>query len=414
MWDRLWINGRLATMAGDAGFGLIDAGAVASADGRIAWVGAVEDLPSPPQELAGEVHDLGGHLITPGLVDPHTHFVYWGDGAADFEVLAAGGGRPELEAIGGGVQGMVRITRQASEPQLYDASAGRLRRLIAAGVTTVESKSGGGLDMDTELRQLRVNRALGRDFPVDLVSTFLGAHGLAPEYAGRRDAYVDFLCDAVLPAAIGEALVDQVDGFCDAVGFSHAQMARQFDIAAAHDLPVKLHADQYSDFSAGALVARYRGVSADHLEYASPETVAAMAAAGTVATLLPGAHWTLHETRKPPVALFRELRVPMALATNCNPVSSPTTSPTRMMHMACHLFGLSPEEALAGFTRNGARALGLQADRGTLEKGKLADLAVWDARTPVEIMYPLDGGRCLLTVKRGQVSHDAGIQEASA
>jgi len=353
-------------------------------------------------------------LVTPGLVDPHTHFVYWGDGAADFEVLAAGGGRPELEAIGGGVQGMVRATRQASEDELYTASATRLRALIAAGVTTVESKSGGGLDLDTELRQLRVNRALGRDHPVELVSTFLGAHGLAPEFAGRRDAYVDFLCETVLPAAIAEDLVDQVDGFCDAVGFSHKQMARQFDQARAHGLPVKLHADQYSDFAAGALVARYRGVSADHLEYASQETVRAMAEAGTVATLLPGAHWTLHETQRPPVALMRELGVPIALATNCNPVSSPSTSPTRMMHMACHLFGLSPAEALAGFTRNGARALGLHGDRGTLEVGKLADLAVWQAQRPVEIMYPLDGGDCVMTVKRGRRSHAVGDLAATA
>jgi imidazolonepropionase len=271
----------------------------------------------------------------------------------------------------------------------------------------VESKSGAGLDRDTELRLMRISRALGRDLPVTVVSTYLGAHGLAPEYAGRRDDYVDFMCDDVLPEAVRQGLVDQVDGFCDKVGFSHAQMGRLFDKAGSYGLPIKLHADQYTDFGAGAVVAKYRGLSADHLEFASPATVRAMADAGTVATLLVGAHLTLHETQKPPVELFRELGVPMALATNSNPVSSPTVSPAAQMHLACYLFRLSAEEALRGFTVNGARALGLGETAGRIARGRAADLAVWDTDDPRGIAYAIGGAACLAVVKDGVVVHDA-------
>jgi imidazolonepropionase len=403
MFDLLLTHATVATMADESPFGLVRDGAIGITDGKIAWVGPTAQAPAD----VGTVRDLGGKVVTPGLVDPHTHIVYGEEGLVDFEVLSQGGQRWDLEPKGGGVGALVRRTRALSEEVIYAASRARMSRLIANGVTTVESKSGAGLDRDTELRLMRISRALAHDLPVTVVSTYLGAHGLAPEYAGRRDDYVDFMCDDVLPEAARQGLVDQVDGFCDEVGFSHAQMGRLFDKARSFGLPVKLHADQYTDFGAGAVVAKYRGLSADHLEFASPATVRAMAEAGTVATLLAGAHLTLHETQKPPVALFRELGVPMALATNSNPVSSPTVSPAAQMHLACYLFRLTPEEALRGFTVNGARALGLGETAGRIAPGRAADLAVWDTDDPRGIAYAIGGAACLAVVKDGVVVHDA-------
>src|ERR1700722_19660929 len=323
MLDLLLTNATVATMADESPFGLVRAGAIGIAEGKVAWVGPAVQAPKE----AGTVRDLAGKVVTPGLVDPHTHIAYGEEGLLDFEVLSQGGQRWDLEPKGGGVGALVRRTRALSEEAIYAASRARMSRLIANGVTTVESKSGAGLDRDTELRLMRISRALAKDLPVDVVSTYLGAHGLAPEYAGRRDDYVDFMCNEVLPEAVRQGLVDQVDGFCDEVGFTHDQMSRLFAKAQSYGLGVKAHSDQYTDFGAGGMVARHRGLSADHLEYASLATVRAMAEAGTVATLLPGAHFVLHETRKPPVEMFREFGVPIALATNCNPVSSPTVSP---------------------------------------------------------------------------------------
>jgi imidazolonepropionase len=403
MFDLLLTNATVATMADNSPFGLVRDGAIGITEGKIAWVGPAAQGPSE----AGTVRDLAGKVVTPGLVDPHTHIVYGEEGLIDFEVLSQGGQRWDLEAKGGGVGALVRRTRLLSEEAIYAASCARMSRLIANGVTTVESKSGADLDRDTELRLMRISRALGHDLPVTVVSTYLGAHGLAPEYAGRRDDYVDFMCDDVLPEAVRHGLVDQVDGFCDKVGFSHAQMGRLFDKARSYGLPVKLHADQYTDFGAGAVVAKYCGVSADHLEFASLATVRAMAEAGTVATLLAGAHLTLHETQKPPVGLFRALGVPMALATNSNPVSSPTVSPAAQMHLACYLFRLSAEEALRGFTVNGARALGLGETAGRIAVGRAADLAVWDTDDPRGIAYAIGGAACLAVVKDGVVVHQA-------
>jgi len=402
MLDLLLTNATVATMAGDTPFGLVKDGAVGMADGKIAWIGPAAAAPPTVN-----TRDLGGKVVTPGLVDPHTHIVYGEEGFVDFEVLSQGGQRWDLELGGGGVGTLVKRTRALSEEQLYATSRARVARLIANGVTTVESKSGAGLDLDTELRLMRISRQLGRELPVTVVSTFLGAHGLAPEYAGRRDAYVDFMCDTVLPEAVRQGLVDQVDGFCDQVGFSHAQMGRLFDRAQSFGLGVKLHADQYTDFGAGGVVARHRGLSADHLEYASRATIEAMAEAGTVATLLPGAHLTLHETRKPPVETFRELGVAMALATNSNPVSSPTVSPTAQMHLACYLFRLTPEEALRGFTVNAARALGLADSVGVIAVGRAADLAVWDTDDPRGLGYAIGGAPCLAVMKNGVMVHEA-------
>ena len=402
MLELLLTNAAVATMADDRPFGLVRDGAVGIDNGKIAWIGAAAEAPP-----AATVRDLAGKVVTPGLVDPHTHIVYGEEGLVDFEVLSQGGQRWDLEPAGGGVGNLVKRTRLLSEEALYVASRARMSRLIANGVTTVESKSGAGLDRETELRTMRVSRQLGRDLPVTVVSTYLGAHGLAPEFAGRRDDYVTFMCEEVLPEAVRQGLVDQVDGFCDKVGFNHAQMDRLFDKAASYGLGVKLHADQYTDFGAGAVVARHRGLSADHLEYASEATVRAMAEAGTVATLLAGAHFSLNETQKPPVKLFRELGVPMALATNSNPVSSPTVSPAAQMHLACFLFRLTPEEALKGFTVNGARALGLQASAGLLAVGRSADLAVWDTDDPRGIAYAIGGAPCLAVIKDGRIVHEA-------
>jgi len=404
MLDLLLTNATVATMAEGTTFGLVRDGAVAIDKGKIAWVGPAAQAPS-----AAKTRDLCSRVLTPGLVDPHTHIVYGEESFVDFEVLTQGGKRWDLEVKGGGVGNLAKRTRRLSEEEIHAATHARMSRLIANGVTTVESKSGAGLDLDTELRLMRISRTLGRELPVTVVSTYLGAHGLAPEFAGRRDDYVDFMCTTVLPEAVRQGLVDQVDGFCDKAGFNHAQIGRLFARAQSFGLGVKLHADQYTDFGAGGVVARHRGLSADHLEYASLATIQAMAEAGTVATLLPGAHFTLHETRRPPVDTFRELGVPMALATNVNPVTSPTVTPAAQMNLACYLFGLTAEEALKGFTVASARALGLADRAGCIATGRAADLAVWDADDPRGIAYPLGGATCLAVFKDGALVHEVSV-----
>jgi len=406
MWDALWVNVPVATMAGDTPFGLIAEGAVAAEGGRIAWVGAQAALPGDPKALARSVHDGQGNLLTPGLVDPHTHIVYGGNGVTDFELLTQGGTRDQMIAAGGGVPGLVRKTRAAGEEELYAVSEKRVRQLMAHGVTTMESKSGAGLNLESEMRSMRVSRQLGQNLPLTVVSTFLGAHAVGPEYQGRHDEYVEMLCDTILPAAIREGLVDAVDGFCDPTGFNHAQITKLFEAATANGLPVKLHCEQYRDYKAADLVAKFRGLSADHLEFASESTIRALSDAGVVGTLLPGAHFTMGETHRPEVGLMRKYGLPMALATNCNPVSSNTMSPPMMMNMACRLFGLTTEEALAAFTRVSARALGMH-DRGTIEVGKVADLALWDARYPGEIAAAIAQNPCLAVIKGGKVVYEA-------
>jgi imidazolonepropionase len=370
-------------------------------------VGARAALPDAPERLARQVHRLGGAWVTPGFVDCHTHIIYAGTGVRDFEMRLAGASRAEIYGADGGVPGAVRRARAASDAELFAAAARRLSALVTGGVTVVEIKSGFALDYEHELRHLRLARRLAQELPITVKTTFLGAHGLPPEYAGRPDDYMDFLCRTVLPAAVAEGLVDAVDGFCDAVGFTHAQIARLFDTAKAYGLPVKLHADQYSNFKAGQLAAEYGAMSAEHLEYADEETVAALAAAGTVAVLLPGANYTLQEPQKPPVALLRKHGVPMALATNCNPSSSPTTMPTMIMNLACTLFRLTPEEAVRGFTAAGARALQVAADYGTLVAGKAADLAVWEVDTMAELPYMIAHNPCTMTVKAGNIIYQA-------
>ncbi|WP_431858619.1 imidazolonepropionase [Azospirillum sp.] len=400
-WDSLWVNGHAATMSPAGGTaGVIRDAAVAVADGRIAWIGPRAEL---PPGAAGEEHDLGGRWLTPGLIDAHTHLVFGGDRAAEFEMRLEGASYEEIARAGGGIVSTVTATRAADAGTLAELAAPRLERLLAEGVTVVEVKSGYGLDLASERAMLRAARLLGERYPVTVRTTCLAAHALPPEFAGRADAYIDLVCDGILPALAAEGLVDAVDAFCERIAFSPEQTARVFGTARRLGLPVKLHADQLSDGGGAALAARCGALSADHLEHTSEEGVRAMAAAGTVAMLLPGAFYLLRETKLPPVELFRRHGVPMAVATDCNPGTSPAVSLLLMLNMACTLFRLTPAEALAGVTRHAARALGLQATHGALEVGKAADFAAWDIGRPAELCYWLGLNPCALVVRAGRV-----------
>ncbi|MGM0740570.1 MAG: imidazolonepropionase [Pseudomonadota bacterium] len=377
-------NATVATMVGDRPYGLIENAAIAIANGLVRWIGPAADLPAEHSTEPAE--DLGGRLVTPALIDCHTHIVHGGDRAGEFEMRLGGASYEEVARAGGGIVSTVRATRDADEATLL---AGALRfadALIAEGASVIEVKSGYGLDIETELRMLRVARRIATLRPVRIVTTFLGAHALPPEMKGRPDAYIDDICLPALEAAAAEGLVDAVDGFCEGIAFDTAQIGRVFDTAKRLGLPVKLHAEQLSHIGGTRLAARYGALSADHVEYANDEDAAAMAAAGSVAVLLPGAFYTLHETQKPPVAAFRAHGVPMALATDCNPGSSPMSSLLLSMNMGCTLFGMTPQEALAGVTCHAAKALGL-ADCGTIAPGQRADLAIWDAAQPAELAY---------------------------
>jgi imidazolonepropionase len=398
-WEALWVNARLATMApGGDPYGTIEDGAIAVADGRIGWVGARADL---PEHAAEAVHDAGGRWITPGLIDCHTHLVFGGDRAHEFQMRLEGATYEQIARAGGGIRSTVAATRAADEDTLFDAAAARVRRLAAEGVTTVEVKSGYGLETESENKMLRVGRRLGEALPVDVVTTHLGAHTVPPEFDGRADAFIDLVCEEMLPAAAGDGLADAVDGFCEGIAFSPAQTARVFEAARRHGLPVKLHADQLSDLGGAALAARHGALSADHLEYTGEDGVVAMAVSGTVAVLLPGAFYFLRETRLPPVEALRARGVPIAIATDLNPGSSPMLSLLAMLNMACTLFRLTPAEALAGVTRNAARALGLGDDRGMLAVGRRADFALWDIGRPAELAYWLGGNPCAGVVRHG-------------
>ncbi|MGH8704907.1 MAG: imidazolonepropionase, partial [Burkholderiales bacterium] len=348
-------------------------------------------------------HDARGAWITPGLVDCHTHLVYAGNRAHEFEQRLKGASYEEIARAGGGIAATVRETRAASEAELAAAAAKKLEQWTAQGVTVIEIKSGYGLDLDTELKMLRAARSLGSRIAVK--TTFLGAHAVPEEYRERADEYVALVCDEMLPAAA--PLADAVDAFCETIAFSVKQTAKVFGAARKLGLPVKLHADQLSDTGGAQLAAQFGALSADHLEYANEAGIEAMAKAGTVAVLLPGAFYFLRETRQPPVAALRRHGVPIALATDHNPGSSPFTSILLAMNMGCTLFRLTPEEALAGVTRNGARALGMQATHGTLETGKQADLAFWDIESPAELVYAIGANPCVRVVRAGKVVHEA-------
>ncbi|KAB8054071.1 imidazolonepropionase [Janthinobacterium rivuli] len=394
-WDLVIHNVQLATM--EHGYGeLLDA-AIAVKDGRIAWFGPGDELPASGAVL----HDGQGCWLTPGLIDCHTHIVHAGNRSDEFEARLNGASYEDISRAGGGIMSTVRATRAASDDELLRQSLPRVLALLAEGVTTLEIKSGYGLDADSEAKMLRVARRIGQELPVSVRTTFLGAHALPPEYAGRPDAYIDLLCAQMLPQLAGDGLVDAVDAFCERIGFTPAQTQRMFEAATALGLPVKLHAEQLSDLGGAALVARHGGLSADHLEFLSEAGVAAMARHGTVAVLLPGAYYFLREVQQPPVSDLRAAGVPMAVSTDCNPGTSPMTSLLLAMNMACTLWRLTPQEALAGCTIHAARALGLQEQTGSLAIGKRADFALWRIARPADLAYALGLNPCAGVVHGG-------------
>jgi len=382
MTPRVLSNARIATMPTTGGYGLIDRGFVAVEAGKVDFVG-----PDLPGEYAGwPQEDLKGRLITPALVDCHTHLVFGGNRAREFEMRLNGAGYEEIARAGGGIVSSVTATRAATDEALVEGALRRLDALISEGAALVEIKSGYGLDQDTELRMLRAARELAKRRNVRIRTSFLGAHAVPGDYAGREDAYLDEVCLPALRAAHEQGLVDAVDGFCEGIAFDTAQIARVFDVAQELGVPVKLHAEQLSHLGGTALAAQYQALSADHIEYANGQDAAALARSGTVAVLLPGAFYTLRETQAPPVEVLRKHGVPIALATDCNPGSSPLTSLLLTMNMGCTLFHLTPAEALAGVTCHAARALGA-TDAGSIAPGLRADLAIWDVEEPAELSY---------------------------
>jgi imidazolonepropionase len=397
MHDSVWLNAHLAGMRGAAPYGAIRDGAIAATNGKISWIGPRAEW----KGRAGEEHDTRGAWITPGLIDCHTHLVYGGNRAHEFELRLKGASYEEIARAGGGIVSTVRATRAANADELFKTGEKRLKQWLQEGTSVIEIKSGYGLDLDTELKMLRVARRLGESIKVR--TTFLGAHALPEEYKGRADEYIEFICDAVLPAAAREQLVDAVDAFCERIAFDAAQTARVFDRARSLNLPVKLHADQLSDLGGAALAARYHALSADHIEHSSEAGIQAMKAAGTVAVLLPGAFYFLREKQMPPIEALRRHRVPTAIATDHNPGTSPLVSPLLAMNLACTMLRMTPEEALAGMTGNAAQALGLQATHGTLEVGKQADLAVWDVAEPAELAYVIGANPCVSRVRGGRI-----------
>jgi imidazolonepropionase len=383
---KILTNATIATMAGRGGaYGLIENGAIAVEDGRIAWIGAMADRPAEWRGI--EIDDCGGRLVTPALIDCHTHLVFGGDRAKEFEMRLEGASYEEIARAGGGIVSTVAATRALSEDELVRAALPRLDALVAEGVRTIEVKSGYGLTVEDELKMLRAARRLGKERAVRVKTSYLAAHAVPAEYKGRADAYIDEIVLPGLDAAHAEDLADAVDGFCEGIAFSPNQIARVFDRAKALGIPVKLHAEQLSNLGGAALAASYGALSADHLEYLDAAGAEAMAKAGTVAVLLPGAFYFLHEKQAPPVEALRKAGVPIAIATDCNPGSSPLASLLLAMNMASTLFRLTPEEALAGVTLNAARALGLEGEIGSIEAGKRAEFAVWDVKHPAELAY---------------------------
>jgi imidazolonepropionase len=389
-WDLLLLDAHLSTMRDGAPFGGIAAAALGCKDGRIAFADAMARLPDKPEALAARVESVGGKLITPGLVDCHTHLVFAGNRAEEFDMRMNGKSYEEIARAGGGIVSTVRKTREASESELLAQSLPRARALRDDGVTTVEIKSGYGLDVESEAKMLRVARRIGDELGISVSTTFLGAHALPPEFKGRQGDYVDEVCERMLPAIARENLADAVDAFCENIAFTPAEIRRVFEVARRHGLRVKLHADQLSDLGGAALASEFGALSADHLEYTDEAGARAMARSGTVAVMLPAAFYVLRETKLPPIDVLREHRVPMAVASDVNPGTSPVLSLRHAMNMACTLFRMTPEEALRGATVNGARALGYE-DRGVLDVGKRADFVVWSVSHPAELTYWIGG-----------------------
>jgi imidazolonepropionase len=401
--DGIWHRVRIGDAAlDDPSIASAASMAIVVRDGRIAWIGAEAAL--PPAFATMPSHDGADALVTPGLVDCHTHLVYGADRADEFGLRLAGASYAQIAARGGGIASTVRATREASEDALFDAASARLAALLADGVCAIEIKSGYGLDLANERKQLRVARRLAAAWGVTVKTTFLGAHAVPPEFRGRGDAYIESVCDEMLPALAGEGLVDAVDAFCETIAFSPAQTARVFDAAARLGLPVKLHAEQLSDSGGAALAARYRALSADHLEHLSQAGIDAMRDAGSVAVLLPGAFYMLRETRLPPVDALRKAGVPIAIATDHNPGTSPLLSLLIAMHMACTLFALDVPEMMAAVTRHAARALGLEATHGTLGVGRPANFVLWDIRTCDELAYWLGRRPVAAIIRQGRIA----------
>lgn len=399
-WDAVWLDARLATMTGPD-YGAVAKGAIAVRAGRIAWVGPMAAFDR--RAAAGaEIRSAGGRWITPGLIDCHTHLIFAGNRADERERRLKGESYAEIARQGGGIRSTVARTRAASEDELVASAQDRLQRLAAEGVTTIEVKSGYGLDLVNEVKMLRAARRLGSELPLTVMTTYLALHALPPDHTGRQAAYVDQVVGEMLPAIARSGLADAVDAFVESIAFTGEEADRLFAAAAELGLAVKLHADQLSDSGGAALAARHRALSADHLEYASEDGVAAMAAAGTVGVLLPGAFLTLGESHRPPIDAFRRLGVAMAVATDCNPGSSPALSLLLMLNLACALFGLTPEEALAGATCHAARALGLDGERGRLAPGQAADFVLWDIDHPAELSYWLGGNPAHQVVVAGR------------
>lgn len=404
-WDKLWINGQIATMQlGRIPYGLLVDAALAVKDGRIVWIGPMQDLREQPQKLAHDVQDVAGRCITPGLIDCHTHLVYAGQRSHEFALRLAGQSYEAIARAGGGIHATVRATRQASEEELFHESLQRARALLLGGVTTLEIKSGYGLDLVNELKILRVAKRIGEVLPVTIRKTFLGAHTLPMEYQGKAEDYIALLCHEMIPAVAQQKLADSVDVFCESIGFNLTQTEQIFNAAKKYHLPIRCHAEQLSSSGSAAMAAKYQALSVDHLEFLTEQGVQAMAQAGTVAVLLPGAYYFLQESHVPPVALLRRYNVPIAVATDCNPGTSPVTSLLLMSNMACVLFGLTPEEALTGVTCQAARALGMADTRGTLAVGKVADFVVWEAEQPEELVYHI-GLDLMVERVVGGVSH---------
>ena len=397
----MWINALIATC--EQGYGLIKQGVIAIKDKRIAWIGGIEDLPGKPNELADHVYDVQGRCITPGLIDCHTHVVYAGNRAYEFEMRLQGKTYEEIARAGGGIQSTVTATREASFETLLQQSMKRVSALLASGITTLEIKSGYGLDLATELKILRVAKEIETLLPMTVSKTFLGAHAIPIEYRERADAYIDLICDEMIPVVAKEKLADAVDVFCEKIAFNLQQTERVFKAAKDHGLKIKCHSEQLTDSGSAILAAKYHALSVDHLEHVSEHGVKAIAQSHTTAVLLPGAFYFLRESKLPPIELLRQYNVPIAIATDCNPGTSPVTSLLLILNMACTLFRMTPEEALAGVTKHAAAALGMTQDYGTLTVGKFADFAVWDVAHPAELAYHIGWNPLQQLVRHGAI-----------
>lgn len=404
-WDGLLLDCKLATLCDNGReYGAIDAAAIGWKDGQIVFAGAMADLPAAPSQLAAQPESMDDAWITPGLVDCHTHLVFGGTRAHEFDLRLNGASYEEIARSGGGIASTVRMTRELDEAALFAQALPRARALVRDGVTTIEIKSGYGLDIESELKMLRVARRIGDHLGITVRATFLGAHALPPEFAGRQSDYVDHICNEMLPEVARSGLADAVDAFCEKIAFTPEETRRVFMAARRHELPVKLHADQLSDLDGAALCAEFGGLSADHIEHTNERGVQAMAQSGTIAVLLPGAFYALRDTHLPPIDLLRRYQVPMAIATDMNPGTSPLLSLRLAMNMACTLFRLTPEEALCGATQHAARALGL-SDRGRLEIGMRADFVIWDISGLADLSYWIGGTLARKIVANGKVLH---------